>query len=75
MEDRVNPKHYKKGNIECIDAIEVATSNLVGIEAVTTANVLKYLWRWKEKNGVEDLKKAKWYLDKLIQSAEAGNLK
>ena len=40
--------------------------NLQGIEAVCTANAIKYLWRWKQKNGEEDLKKAQWYIDKLI---------
>ena len=67
MSDNVDhPKHYTKGSIECIDAIESATADLRGIEAVCTAQVLKYIWRWKWKNGVEDLKKARWYLDKLI---------
>lgn len=61
-----NPSHYTAGKVECIDALEAATVNLTGIEAVCTANAIKYLWRWKQKNGVEDLKKAKWYIDKLI---------
>lgn len=66
--DDVNhPKHYTQGNVECIDALEAATVNLQGIEAVCTANAIKYLWRWKQKNGAEDLKKAKWYIDKLMQ--------
>lgn len=64
------PRHYNLGKIECIDAIEAATITLTGIEAVCTANVMKYLWRWKEKNGVEDLRKAQWYLGKLIGRAE-----
>ena len=51
---------------EVIDVIEVFTSKLTGIEAVDTANVIKYICRWKEKNGVQDLKKAKWYLEHLI---------
>lgn len=72
--DNINPNHYKQGKVECIDAIEAATSRLVGIEAVTTANVIKYLWRWKDKNGLEDLKKAKWYLEKLIQTIESGDV-
>lgn len=61
-----NPSYYTKGKIECIDALESATKGLEGMEAVLTAKVIKYLWRWKWKNGVEDLKKARWYLDKLI---------
>jgi hypothetical protein len=65
--DSVNhPSHYTKGGIECIDAIEAATDGLVGYEAVCTAQVIKYIWRWKWKNGIEDLKKARWYLDRLI---------
>lgn len=69
--DKVNhPKHYTAGKVECIDAIEAATVKLTGIEAVCTANVIKYVWRWKLKNGVEDLKKARWYLDKLIKRGE-----
>jgi hypothetical protein len=66
--DNVNhPNHYKSSNgIECIDAIEASVEGLTGLEAVCTANVLKYIWRWKKKNGLEDLRKAKWYLEKLI---------
>lgn len=68
-QDRVNhPSHYTSGKVECIDAIESATINLLGIEAVCTANIIKYVWRWKQKNGTEDLKKAQWYLERLIAS-------
>jgi hypothetical protein len=68
MADMVNhPPHYTAGKVECIDALEAATADLVGVEAFCTANAIKYLWRWKKKNGVEDLKKAKWYIDKLIE--------
>lgn len=59
------PSHYCQGGIECIDALAAATINLKGIEAVCTANAIKYLWRWKEKNGVEDLRKARWYINYL----------
>ena len=65
-----NPIHYTEGNIECIDAIEEAVKDLKGIEAVCTANALKYIWRWKKKNGVEDLRKSVWYLNHLIQTLE-----
>ena len=69
--DMVNhPSHYTQGNIECIDALKEATKDLKGIEAVCTANAIKYLWRWKFKNGVEDLKKAVWYTQRLIQELE-----
>jgi hypothetical protein len=71
IEDRVNhPSHYTGGRIECIEAIEESTNELKGIEAVCTANAIKYLWRWKKKNGIEDLKKAKWYIEKLILEGE-----
>lgn len=62
-----HPDHYCQGKVECIDAIESATVNLTGIEAVCTGNAIKYLWRLKIKNGIEDLKKARFYLDKLIE--------
>lgn len=65
-----SPAHYTAGKVECIDAIEAATVGLEGIEAVCTANVMKYIWRWKRKNGVEDLKKAKWYLERLINQLD-----
>nr|DAR59854.1 MAG TPA: nucelotide kinase [Caudoviricetes sp.] len=71
MIDMVNrPAHYNKGRVECIDAIEAATSDLNGIEAVCTANAIKYLWRWKQKNGTEDLKKARWYIEHLLERTD-----
>jgi hypothetical protein len=70
--DVVNhPSHYTQGNVECIEALASATINLEGIEAVCTANAIKYLWRWKEKNGTQDLDKAIWYINKLKK--EIGN--
>ena len=53
--------------------IEAFTDDLVGMEAVCTANALKYICRWKKKNGVEDLKKAVWYLNKLIDAKECNS--
>ena len=74
VKDNVNhPSHYTQGAIECIDAIAEATKGLFGIEAVCTANIIKYVWRWKFKNGVEDLEKAEWYLKRLIQEAKKKN--
>lgn len=67
MVDMVNrPPHYTKGNIQAIDAIASAVMDLNGVESFCTANAIKYLWRWKHKNGVEDLRKARWYIDYLI---------
>lgn len=63
-----NPSHYTKGKVECIDALESATIGKSGIEAVCVANVIKYLWRYEEKNGIEDVKKAQWYLERLVAS-------
>lgn len=68
-----HPAHYTAGKIECIDALESATAGLCGIEAVCTANAIKYLWRWKLKNGAQDLEKAKWYIDKLIAKQAENN--
>lgn len=71
--DMVNhPSHYNQGGIECIDALKAATVSKTGIEAVCTANAIKYLWRYEEKNGVEDVKKARWYIDRLIKELENG---
>jgi len=71
MADNVNhPSHYTQGGIECIDAIAAATIGKAGIEAACTANVIKYLWRYELKNGVEDVKKARWYIDRLISELE-----
>ena len=65
--DNVNsPLHYQ-GKVECIDCLESATEGLNGIEAVCTGNAIKYLFRWKKKNGIEDLKKAQWYINHLIE--------
>lgn len=65
--DNVNsPSHYTQAGIECIDAITAAVSGKSGIEAVCVANVIKYLWRYELKNGVEDVKKAQWYLNRLV---------
>jgi len=71
MSDIVNhPAHYTQGKVECIDAIEAATVHKNGLDAVCTANIIKYIWRCENKNGIEDLKKARWYLEKMIQHNE-----
>ena len=65
-----HPKHYTQGGIECIDALKAATVGKRGIEAVCVANVIKYLWRYEEKNGIEDVRKAKWYIERLLKELE-----
>ena len=60
-----HPPHYTAGGIECIDAIMAAVTGLSPQEAVCVANVIKYTWRFKHKNGKQDLKKAEWYLKRL----------
>lgn len=70
--DPVNhPSHYCQGGIECIDAIQAAVTGLKGMEAVCVGNVIRYIWRWKWKNGKEDLHKARFYLNKLILLVES----
>jgi hypothetical protein len=69
--DMVNsPSHYTQGSIECIDAIEEVVKHLDGMEAMCTGNAIKYLWRWKHKNGAEDLKKAQWYIQRMIDELD-----
>lgn len=70
--DMVNhPPHYiSETGLEVIDVIEAFTFNLSGIEATDTGNIIKYICRWKEKNGLEDLKKAQWYINHLIKHVE-----
>ena len=69
--DMVNhPQHYTQGGIECIDALKAATVGKRGIEAVCVANVIKYLWRYEKKNGIEDVRKAKFYIERLLKELE-----
>ena len=66
-EDRVNsPSHYGQGSIECIEYIEdfLTKEEFIGY---LRGNIAKYLHRWRYKNGLEDLKKAQWYQNKLIE--------
>lgn len=72
--DAVNhPSHYTQGRFEVIDIIEDAVQGADPFEAVCLANVIKYTTRYRHKNGVEDLKKAQWYLAKLTTILEGGN--
>tara|TARA_A100001201_G_scaffold142927_2_gene142574 strand:- start:722 stop:940 length:219 start_codon:yes stop_codon:yes gene_type:complete len=70
MADKVNhPEHYNQGTIECIDAIEAMLSQeeFVGY---LRGNSLKYRWRFRYKNGIEDLRKAEWYERRLLKILE-----
>lgn len=70
--DMVNhPPHYiSETGLEVIDVIEAFTFDLKGIEAVDTAQILRYVCRWKKKNGLQDLKKAQWFINHLIEHLE-----
>ena len=64
-----HPSHYTQGGIECIDAIK-ASMTADGFCDYCKGNIIKYIWRWRDKGGVEDLRKASVYLDWLINAAE-----
>lgn len=69
VSDRVNhPSHYTQGGVECIEGIKAALGD--EFPAYCQGNVLKYVWRWKFKGGVEDLRKAQVYLGWMIESVE-----
>ena len=71
-----HPTHYQsRCGLETIQVIEAFTEDLSGIEAVDTANILKYACRWKQKGGVQDLKKIMWYAQHLIDYLEKGRKK
>lgn len=74
MTDNVNhPDHYNQGDIECIDAMKAAMSE-EQFKGYLRGCAMKYLWRFDNKGSpVEDLRKAKWYLEKLIEELEDGN--
>jgi hypothetical protein len=63
-----HPKHYQsESGLEVIDVIEAFTANLRGVEATDTGNIIKYICRWKEKEGLRDLEKILWYTTHLIE--------
>lgn len=71
--DLVNhPPHYETGGIECIDAM-VETQGVVAVMDFCICNAFKYLWRHGRKNGIEDVRKAIWYLNKYVELADKGN--
>ncbi len=64
-----HPQHYTSGNIECIDAM-IETQGVEAVKNFCICNAFKYLWRHNKKNGVEDVKKAVWYLNKFLECEE-----
>jgi len=69
MDNVRHPSHYCQGGIECIMAIE-ASMTPEEFQGYCKGNVMKYVWRFREKNGLEDLKKAQVYLGWMIESKE-----
>lgn len=65
--DKINPRYYRRGKFETIDVILDVTKHLEGDEGFLVGNVIKCISRYDEKNGIEDLRKAKWYLNELIK--------
>jgi|DEB0MinimDraft_3_1074331.scaffolds.fasta_scaffold21478_5 hypothetical protein len=67
MTDPVNhPEHYTSGNIECLDAIKSALGE--NYKYYVQGNLIKYIWRFNHKNGLQDLQKAQFYLNDLIHT-------
>jgi hypothetical protein len=68
--DLVNqPPHYNQGGVECIEAIKASMSP-EEFQGYLKGNAIKYLWRYRHKNGVQDLQKANWYNNRLIQELQ-----
>jgi hypothetical protein len=69
----VQPAHYTQGGVECIDALRAALGS-AGFAAYCAGNIIKYVWRYKHKNGLQDLQKAAVYLTWLRDTVEVGPL-
>ena len=71
VEDKINPSHYRTDTIECIDAIEamLTPEEFIGY---LRGSIMKYEWRYPNKNGVEDLIKSQWFTNKLIAKLKEG---
>lgn len=67
-----HPSHYETGKFECIDVM-VETQGVEAVKNFCICNAMKYIYRHKHKNGVEDVKKARWYLNKFIELEENNN--
>jgi hypothetical protein len=74
MTDAINPQHYQKGGVECIDAIEASMTE-EAFKGFLKGNCIKYLYRYENKNGAEDLKKAQWYLSRLLTVLDNNQVK
>ena len=73
VNDAVNhPAHYTQGGVECIDAIRAAMT-FEEFCGYLRGNVIKYMWRYNDKGGIQDLAKAKWYLNRLIDERKKQN--
>ena len=68
--DPTHPNHYIQSGLSVWDVIKAYTEDLTGVDAFNAGNAIKYILRWHHKNGIEDLKKAKVYIDELIKSFE-----
>lgn len=74
LTDTVNsPTHYTSANIKCTCGKEIECIDVVENLEFNAGNIIKYVWRHKHKNGLEDLKKARWYLERLIKKEEKKN--
>ncbi len=71
MTDLVNhPSHYNSCPTKCECGRKIECIDVTRHMGFNDGNAVKYLWRWRHKGGVEDLKKARWYLDDLIKQME-----
>lgn len=71
--DPINPSHYRQGDVECIDALRAALGR-EGFIAYCRGNVMKYLWRLGKKDAaLQEARKARWYLDRMIAEMETDN--
>lgn len=75
VDDTINPSHYKRGAIEVYDFIEQVCADLPGDEAAAVANVIKYVSRYRAKSDGHapsiHIRKAGWYLNRLLTRIEA----
>lgn len=66
-----SPQHYTAGSVEVIEIIDDAVQGADPFEAVCQANIIKYILRYRHKNGAEDVKKAIWYAERLVAELES----